>query len=262
MPQHESEPENEAVEQRLDQILAEAEARVRHYLDLYNELEKALRDSLGIYPTAHERRDGLGPLSRKYAEQHAWWSASDRLVQTHVAMRAFLTHETGRTTKLLAVPLDAAIESLETLLSAATNPTRVFPLFGREVKIVSPESALTSVLEVIRDKSITYFPVFDDATFMGVITGNGISHWLASRLAHLTLVELDDVSVKDVLALEEDANQKARFIHKRAPIQEAFDVISEDPIVEVLVITDSGKEHEKPLGIVTPSDVAAHRERI
>lgn len=262
MPQNERATENEAVEQSLDQILADAETRVRRYLGLYNELENALRESLGISPEAFERRDGLGPLSREYAKQHAWWRSRDQLVQKHVGMRAFLTHEAGVTSQLFAVPLDTAIESLGTLLSAASNPTRVLPLFGREVKTVSPETPLTSVLEVIRDKSITYYPVFRDSTFHGIVTGNGIAHWLASRLEYLSLVELDDVAVKDLLDLEEEAHKKARFIHKRTLVQDAFDAISRDPIVEVLIITDSGKEHERPLGIVTPSDVATHRERI
>ena len=182
-------------------------------------------------------------------------------MQTHVEMRAFLTHEAGQVKEVFAVPLDTAIGSLEALLSAASHPTRVDPRFRRSVVKVGPDTILSSVLEIIRSKQITYFPVFDDEAFIGVVTGNGLAHWLAAKSERLSLIETTEVKVREVLEEEEDARRKATFIHKRMPIQEAFDVLSEDPLLEVLLVTESGKLHETPIGIVTPSDAAEYRHR-
>ena len=70
----------------------------------------------------------------------------------------------------------------------------------------------------------------------------------------MTLVEFADVSVADLLA-QEEIRDNVSFVSRRTTTQTAADKFFSHPFLEAILITESGKRSQKPLGIITRWDI-------
>jgi CBS domain-containing protein len=74
------------------------------------------------------------------------------------------------------------------------------------------------------------------------------------RDGELSLVELEDVSVRQVLRKEEK-RANAVFVPRDTTVDKVKVLFAENGLLEVVLITQSGKSEEKLLGIATRWDV-------
>jgi hypothetical protein len=75
-----------------------------------------------------------------------------------------------------------------------------------------PQDTLADVLRLIGKLSLSQFPIYSSTTFKGLLTENGITRWLAHHVTKtLSIAELEDVSVQDVVP-EEEKRENYAFI--------------------------------------------------
>ena len=90
---------------------------------------------------------------------------------------------------------------------------------------------------------------------MGLLTENGITRWLAKHIQRaLSLVELDEVFVAELLREEEQRNNCA-FIGPDVAVDAARSMFREEETLEAVLITENGQRSESPLGILTRWDM-------
>jgi predicted transcriptional regulator len=136
-----------------------------------------------------------------------------------------------------------------------TNPDRVIPKFQRNVQVVSSEDTLARVLGVIAQQDYSQFPVYDGGGFRGLLTENGITRWLSQHVStKLSLVELDDVQVREIL-LNEESRRNYHFLPRNARVDDTRGLFAGHPLLEAVLITASGKDSERLLGIATRWDI-------
>ena len=112
----------------------------------------------------------------------------------------------------------------------------------------------------MKDESFSQFPVFDkDGYVIELINTNTISRWLAENIENGEIV-IESPKAKDLLgSIEFEKNYK--FISKNCDIYTAYQYFI-DQIektkrnLDVLFITENGKEKEKLLGLITIEDIA------
>jgi hypothetical protein len=113
------------------------------------------------------------------------------------------------------------------------------------------------VLKVIEQRDYSQFPVYASERFLGLLTENGITRWLAHHVtSNLSLVELEKVSVKEVLENEE-ARKNCKFVAKDIRVNAIVGQFVSQETLEAVLITSNGTEsvqervvYRRPIAVV------------
>jgi predicted transcriptional regulator len=130
------------------------------------------------------------------------------------------------------------------------------PAFKRTVTTKQKADTLADVLRSIREHDYSQYPVYDEKTYVGLLTENGITRWLAEHVAtQLELVDLSEVSIGTVLRQEEARRMNCQFAGRNSTVAEIRSKFAEHELLEAVLITEKGRPAEKLLGIATRWDL-------
>jgi len=223
---------------------------IEEFEAIYNSIDHYLRTFLG-----KGKAEPFSLLISEYARGKKYWADTADYLRMIGDLRNCLIHEKTEPYQYLAVPAPMVVERLRTLLEELQHPVLVIPKFRRKVEKIFVDDSIADVLKRIAKHHYSQFPVYEDTCFSGLLTENGITRWLAHHVAsELSLVELADVSVKDVLK-EEEKRPNWMFISRGRTMQEAKELLMEKGLLEAILITETGKQTKNLLGIITRWDL-------
>ncbi len=215
----------------------------------YNAVDHFLRKSLGS-----DRQVSFRHLVAEYSRKHIGWRDADLLV-TLAEVRNAIVHGKTEAYRYVAVPTSATVQDLKTCRKRLINPARAHPTFQRKVETVSINDTLAQALGIIRQRDFSQFPVYEDQRFLGLLTENGITRWLALYVStKLSLVELAKIFVREVLQNEEK-RINYHFVPRDMPVDEVKGLFASHELLEAVLVTESGKDSEKLMGIATRWDI-------
>lgn len=192
-------------------------------------------------------------LVDRYAQANPSWRP--RLVlKEYAKLRNFVVHTPTVAYERLAIPTLPVVEDIEKIKAGFSNT--VIPRFARQVTVVTPDTSLAQVLNLVNQYSFSQFPVQDnDNVTRGLLTENGITRWLARHTVNnMCLVDFDEVYVAAVIGQEEMQSDYS-FVSHQLLVDEAFSMFAKSPLLEALLITGKGEPTEPLLGIITRWDV-------
>lgn len=152
----------------------------------------------------------------------------------------------------LAIPSEKTIQLIEKIYQAITNPPKAYDIAQKSVVSFQKSDSLAVVLETVREKRYTQFPVYEGNNFEGLLTENGVTFWLADKVDE-DLFFVKETKIAEILAKDEK-NNNYKFISRNKNIYEVQNYFNNHEI-EALFVTDSGKEQQKILGIITSWDI-------
>lgn len=215
----------------------------------YNAVDHFLRKGLGS-----EKQLPFTHLVTEYSRKHYGWTDAD-LLRTIAEVRNAIVHGKKEPYRYVAVPTPAIVQDLRACRERMTNPARAIPTFQRKVETVSINDTLAGALKIIGQRDFSQFPVYEAERFLGLLTENGITRWLALHVStKLSLVELDEVFVRDVLQNEEE-RKNYFFVPRDMPVDEVRGLFASHEMLEAVLVTASGKESERLMGIATRWDI-------
>jgi predicted transcriptional regulator len=214
----------------------------------YNSIDRFFRKTLN-----RGKECSFSALVKEYSQSRPRFDVD--FVRMAADLRNILVHEKTSPNFHLAIPTVPIVERLEAITAELTNPKRVFPHFQRPVETLSSDQCVFSVLEIIKDRSYSQFPVYNsDQKFCGLLTENGLTRWLAKNVTReLPLVDFQDTPVRRILAAEEKRPNCVFFARTRT-VDEVLTEFGTNPAIEAVIITQTGSRHERPLGIATRWD--------
>ena len=110
------------------------------------------------------------------------------------------------------------------------------------------------------EKAFSQFPVISNDRFRGMLTENASTRWLG-RCAQRGMTQPDMASVRVLEVLQEEERDYRRqifcFIRSDRPMDEVMALFALHPMLEMVLLTATGKSGSEPLqGIVTEWDAA------
>jgi CBS domain-containing protein len=197
-------------------------------------------------------------LVELYAQRFAISTPDRDALHTFRRLRNLLVHNRSPRGGAVAEPVAEVVEAIERARQRILNPPTVLQtLEHRPVVHFSPSDAISSVLDEVRKEGYSQFPIYESGKFRGLLTANCISRWLADRLATVGLVESETVG--EVMKFTEPQDH-AVHLPKTVTAMQAIRAMSPPtdgrPAPQALIVTDTGKTHERPLAIVVAEDVA------
>jgi predicted transcriptional regulator len=230
---------------------------IEEFLHLFSDAESCLKRRLGRESTD---RTSVTRLIESYEELNPRWIGSAQRLRQFAEIRNLLTHQRGLDEGYPILVAPRSLEDLRQLVEQLRNPEPVSVRFRRKVLSVSPNHSLAAVLELAFQNGFSQFPVVDEERFCGLITENEIVRWLgrsASRAG--TTVDLSAVTVRTVLK-EKDPFLRGIpifcFVKLDVSTEEVMGKFSNQPALEAVLLTASGRKDGPLEGIVTQWDAA------
>jgi predicted transcriptional regulator len=229
------------------------------FLHLFADIEAALKKRLSL------RADDRTPVSAlidKYQAKNPYWTDSANRLRILANIRNVLTHHRSTAHGYPIAVTPNSITLLKQTKEHLVNPEPVSTRYRKDVKTVSANDSLAAVLILAFENGFSQFPVVDDGRFGGLITENEITRWLGRRVrTNAPEVDLRTVAVETVLEERDPTSRGIAIFHFKspdAPIEEVMGLFSAEPMLEVILLTQSGNKHTPIEGIITQWDAARY----
>lgn len=230
------------------------EERIKRFETAYNRIDHALADMIGKNT---DRRKTFAAKVRIVASRQRRMAKYADFLSEIGDLRNAIVHNRTDENHYIAVPSEETVHELERIEKELFSPERVVPRFERNVTALSPDQSLAEVLDLLRDDGYSRYPVYANEGFVGLLTSNGIARWAAGHVTGGRLeIDLNEVKLADVLA-EDHRKDRVAFVSRDALIDDVDDRFSHEKHLEAVLITPSGKPHEKPIGMICAPDIAS-----
>lgn len=229
------------------------ETNGERFLAAFNQIDQVLKKELNI-----QRHTSFARMIESARKKHPIVQRYEADLKKFAELRNIIVHERIAPNYIIAEPHDEIVDKIEHILDQLKSPEKVFPRFQRSVKSFQYHVELGKVLRVIQKYAYSQFPIYQGREFIGLLTHNGISAWLAHYEQDCN-ISIHDIPISEVFIYETHQNN-CLFIPKDMLLYEAKDLFvthfqRKMTRLDALLITDNGNKYEKLLGIITPSDV-------
>ncbi|MGD6961522.1 CBS domain-containing protein [Fictibacillus phosphorivorans] len=222
------------------------------FLSAFNRIDKYLErfqsgDSYITFTQKIKKSESRNAIVRRYKD----------ILLEFADLRNAIVHELTNPVFVIAEPNNWAVEQIEQIESELLKPKTVIPVFQKKVTHFQASDSLAELLTEIRDKDYSQFPIYDGANYLGLITENGITSWMAKNVEE-DLIQFSQTKLSEILPhIGEEGNYQ--FISRNESIyiaEEKFKESFKKGIrLDALLITHNGKPTENLLGIITTWDV-------
>lgn len=219
------------------------------FLQLFNQLESELKRRM--------HKDNYVNFSRlidEASESNIFIRKNKSLINTLSDLRNVVVHQEGKL--VTAIPTDEGMRALESIYDNYTKPKTVSSICKHEVLSILSEQKLDEALRIMGRHGFSQLPVLEEKVFVGILTGNVITRFLASRVDKKgdLVVDVGEIEVSEVLEYQQTFDQ-VKFIAKDMSTIELVEIITHEPSpTGVYFVTENGQRNEKILSICTHGD--------
>jgi predicted transcriptional regulator len=229
--------------------------RGTQFLTAFNEIEDCFRMALGV-----DEHVEFGQLVRAYADKKRLTFRQRDTLLAFASLRNAITHGRYYDGNPIAEPVPEVVDQIEQLRDLIKSPPKALNVLGAmDVCLASPNEPISAVLEHVRRFDYSQLPVYNETGCVGILTTNAIARWLAHQLStNKGLAEEETVS--RVLEFAEP-HERALPVRRSVTAIEAIDQLSHGgkagAAVTALIVTENGKDSEKPLAVIVADDLPA-----
>ncbi len=211
-----------------------------------------------------ERYISYSELVRRMSTMDRSFHRFQRYLEEFSDLRNAIVHE-RIDGEVVAEPHLKEVESIEHIAQLLTEPERVKPQYISEVEYCLETDLLDTVLNKLLSKHFSKLPVYDEKLlFKGLITTDAINQYLVKNIKNIQ-GKLPTITIKDLL-LQDEKKRTVEFITVNATLLSVV-ILFENSLtagkrLNALIITQDGASNQKPLGIISVSDLPRIYEKI
>jgi predicted transcriptional regulator len=222
-------------------------ARTRVFLNSINRVEKELQRALG------DSDAKLKVATRKYAQSHPQWADEHELLAL-ADIRNILAHNDGIPHRM-AIPTPEAVNAIKAIEKRLFSPELAGQRFRRSVRRIGPGTPILSILKLVHALDYSQFPVVEGGKVVGLLTENGLARWLAKHATDATTqLDLKRTNASTILKSQESSKAYG-FVSGQCTVDEVVCMFSNAPILEAVIVTQSGAPALPLVGIATRWDI-------
>lgn len=177
-------------------------------------------------------------------------------LKQYAKLRNAIVHEEIAEDYYIAEPHISVVENIEKISESVYHPPSAFTLAAKPVIYVNLTMPVEKLLDIINKYGYSQYPVYEHKRFKGLITDGGIARWLSAHI-HEGYTFIKKCNVEHVLKSEKMKNvafmEQSKDIYELESLFEQFSQKKQK--LEAVLITETGVQHELPLGIVTSWDL-------
>ena len=239
---------------RADDSQPQPQSRAIPFLAAFNDIETHLRITLEA-----KRSDSFWWMVDRAVDKHLLSRRQGEDLKDYGNLRNAISHGRYNDGEPIAEPHAVVVKNIELLRGLLVDPPLAISILDTaEVIRLTPESSIEDALQVVREEGFAQIPIYDEqGKFVQLLTTNTISRWVAIDLADNKA--LDARTIADVLKIVNKIDT-AVFLARDTTAQEAVDELTTPDkngrVPYAAIVTETGDKHQKPLRIITASDLA------
>ena len=225
------------------------------FIRAYNQIDDHLRGLLDIDRSRYGFASVVDQAAKRYSVVRRY--ADD--LKEFGALRNAIVHDKEYPSRIIADPRPEVVEAIERLAAVILDPPRVYPLFGGRCggcRGTIPSQSRSGGSASTTTRSI---PSSGTAASPGC---SPPAAWPSGWPIPCTTAasSFDGVTVGDVLRHDDYEGRRVAFVAREATWYDAVEFFSpakgkRRASLEAILITESGREDEELLGIITPRDL-------
>lgn len=226
-------------------------SNAERFLRAYNDIDHSLRNQYNFkramaFTDVIRRSVLINSVVRKY---------EDDLID-YSRLRNAIVHG-GNEADIIAEPHINIVEKLEHIAKLICTPPRaVDSICRKDVLCVNATESLKKVIEKISKSGYSNLPVYDGEKLIGIANGQRLLDALGKAL--LNNREMDKF-IKEMTIGEIVSNQITdtyfAISDENITLEQALNLFYKNRKILVIIITKNGSDYEKPLGIISVSDI-------
>jgi predicted transcriptional regulator len=174
----------------------------------------------------------------------------------YAKLRNALVHEKIKEHFYIADPHERIVLHIEQIADHFEKPMPALSIATQPVIFYKEDTPLKDILLVIDRRSYSQFPIYDsEGNYQWLLTSEGILRWLSKQ--PLSGISLEKVTAKNIFSCEKP--HEVIYVDRNTNIYEVEELFEDHHLahkkLEAVLITHSGKETEKPIGIITAWDL-------
>lgn len=221
------------------------------FLSRFNQIERHLQGA-----TNEDHYTTFAALLDKAAQGSAVVRQLRGALKDFADLRNVLVHRYEQD-KEIAIPSEETVVRLERIVESLLSPPKLDSLFNGTVEVCRPHELVGLAAKKMHARSFSQLPVMAEQRIVGVLTADTIARWLAARLDG-GIGMLEEEPVEKVLRYQEKSSNHI-LMDRSATVYdalEAFDTaLHSGEALDAIILTNSGRPTEAPIGIVTVSDM-------
>ena len=227
---------------------------VSAFFGAFNDIEQHLRSRLQA-----KNSDAFWWLVDRAFDKHMLNKRQAEMLKDYAKLRNAIAHGRYFDGEPIAQPHPQVVDNMVAIARVLTDPPTALEVVGRHtVTTLAPEDDVYAALQVIAKHGFSQIPIYDNGTFVQLLSPNVIARWIAADLDDNHV--LDAASITEILKFGQPADEAA-ILPTDATAQEVIDILTEVPRkgrqVHAVIITEHGQPTEKPIRILTHGDLAA-----
>lgn len=160
--------------------------------------------------------------------------------------------------EIVAEPHLKEVESIEHIAQLLIEPEWVKPNYLSDVEFCLATDSLSKVLNILLPKHYSKLPVYTkEMIFKGLITTDAINEYLVKNIDKIQ-GKLPDITISELL-LQDEKKRTVEFIPINTTLLSVVIMFEQSLTagkrLNALIITQNGASNQKPLGIISVSDL-------
>jgi hypothetical protein len=227
--------------------------RIERFETAYNRVDREFMRIAGETPEGRKR--SFTSLVRSVASRRPALRPLEEFLFEVGRLRNAIVHGRYDGQGALAIPTEGTVRKLEQVDTLLAAPHRLLPRFARPVLRLDAGRSLADALELVRTSGFARFPVYRDDAFLGLLTANGITRFVAAQdLRDGCTGDLRTVTVGEVLE-RDHRRDLVRFLPEYASLDDAIHAFVSDRRLDCVIVTQDGSAHRPPLTLITSRDL-------
>ncbi len=231
-----------------------ADNRVDEFLDLYKQLEQALK----IY-YANDRGQYDSVVAR-FENSRACGNLKDELGSIR-EIRNLLQHRPKLNGHYIITPSEDILNVLREVINLVEHPKLAidFGVKSDQVYKATLNSGLLKVIRVMKERGFSQVPVIENNKLYGVLSAYAVFEFVAEQGMQILTEFTKVMAMKPYLPIDKHRNEYYRFMPRKATFDEADEAFekrdSKGRRLVAVFITENGRPDEPILSMLTPWSV-------
>ena len=224
--------------------------RTDEFIKLYNQLDEHLAQITG-----EDARTPFYSLVERAVKDNLILKREEVSLKKYGSLRNLIVHDAEYPEHALAEPTERTLGHFKRIVQRLMDPVTLND-FCEKVHTFSQDDSLLEALEHMREGDFSQVVVREKGE-LSLLTTEGVAKWLEQQ-SQEEVIRVADAVIEDALAFE--LPKSFHLMSRRDPLEQAqaafLDAVERGrPRLYAVIITENGKAHETPLGVVTPWDV-------
>jgi len=226
-------------------------ANSERFIDAYNEIDRSLRAQHNF-----RRSMGFSQIVRKSVPLNAVVRKYEDILIDFGRLRNAIIHQ-NKKDEVIAEPHLDVVEKMEGLSTLVTTPPKILDTVARKnILCVDDNITIKKTIEIIAESGYSNLPIYKDDVLVGVANGQRILNKLGKEIYKKNNIQnyIENTLIREI-EKEEGLDIYYSISDASITIDKALDMFSKNRKLLIIIITKTGNYLEKPLGIITNTDI-------